>query len=108
MKHASQVRTFAELDFFRDFYDFAHYHLMKDEKLYKQTLLHRQNHKQAFLTYSSQIGKIKGLNLAINNVSEMGHNETAFTNALIKRQKVLLVRLEKLDLSITHRIEQKI
>ena len=32
MEYASSVRTFAELNFFREFYEFAYVHLMKDEQ----------------------------------------------------------------------------
>ena len=45
MEEACEVRTFAELDFFREFYEFGRKNLFKDEKLFKKTLLDRQRHK---------------------------------------------------------------
>jgi len=39
------------------------------EQLFKQTLFDRQHHRQALLKYSTQIGKLKGLNFAIDQVT---------------------------------------
>ena len=53
LEESSSVRTFAMLNPFREFYAYAHKNLIKDEKLYKQTLMERQVHRQSFLSYNS-------------------------------------------------------
>ena len=41
LEQASEVKTFGELDFFREFYEFSRQKLFNDEKLFKKTLLDR-------------------------------------------------------------------
>ena len=94
------MHTFAQLDFFREFYEYGQHNLVKDEKLFKKTLLERQRHKQAFLTYCSQIGKLKGLNLAIQKGNDFGTNaqgDVLYKKALKARQALLMQRLQKID-----------
>ena len=101
MEQAAQTPTFAQLKFFRDFYEFGQKNLVKDEELYKESLINRQHHKQAFLSYNSQIGKIKGFTKAVNKAREKAKSEEQFEQAIKDRVKQLMQRLEKIDFSIT-------
>lgn len=108
IEEAAQVNTFAQLKFFKDFYEFGQKMLVKDEQLHRATLLQRQHHRQAFLSYNSQIGKIKGLNFSLKEGKKHAGREERYEKAIQERIQKLMSRLEKLDFELLNSVYSKL
>ena len=64
LKDAYRLKTFQELEYFREFLSFAETSLRTEEKIYKKCIDEQKTAKKTILDYSCQVGKMKGLDFA--------------------------------------------
>ena len=63
IKDACRVKTFSELEYFREFEEFAQQKLQSEEMTYKKCIREQKRAKKAILNYCVQVGKMKGLEM---------------------------------------------
>ena len=105
---AAQVKTFSQVERFAELQEFANRNLNCQEHFHKKALVERQQHRQSFLKYATQIGRLKGYAHAIKFSEASKRHEEKFSNDLQNRMRLLLKRLEKLDFELTSMTNEKI
>lgn len=98
---ANKVRTFEELEYFKEFSAFASKNLQVEENVYRQLLMEQMEVKNGFKDYTVQVGKLKALHYALQNL-----NNHALEFVGIMRGKIahLFKKLEAIDIKIVESI----
>ena len=107
LKNVKNVKTFQEMPEFRDFLFRVEQELHEENRRQQNSINMRQQTKQNFTEYLTQVGKLKGYHHMLSLLT-VGISDVDFEKVLKRRLQLLFNRLEVVDVKLVSTIQEQI